>query len=109
MASVSVLSDGLDAGSGEAPRGLAAELAGLGLENKHSTLSFGFAVTVVATLGLATVLWQFHWLHAMTPLTHDARRQTHYALPHRFVKQRLVHRRPENVLGQFYFTDLLII
>ena len=44
----------------------------------------GFAVAVVATLGLATLLWQFHWLHAVTPLTHDARRQTHYALPDRF-------------------------
>ncbi len=44
----------------------------------------GFAVTAVATLGLATLLWQFHWLNAITPLTHDARRQTHYALPHRF-------------------------
>ena len=44
----------------------------------------GFAVTVVATLGVATLLWQFHWLHAVTPLTHDARRQTHYALPSRF-------------------------
>ncbi len=43
----------------------------------------GFAVTIVATLGLATLLWQFHWLQAVTPLTHDARRQTHYALPHR--------------------------
>jgi hypothetical protein len=44
----------------------------------------GFAVTFVATLGLATVLWQFHWLHAVTPLAHDAQRETHYALPHRF-------------------------
>ena len=44
----------------------------------------GFAVTVVATLGLATVLWRLHWLHAVTPLAHDAQRQTHYALPHRF-------------------------
>jgi Glycosyltransferase family 87 len=44
----------------------------------------GFAATVVATLGLATLLWRFHWLHAVTPLTHDAQRQTHYALPHRF-------------------------
>jgi hypothetical protein len=43
----------------------------------------GFAVAVVATLGLATILWQLHWLHAVTPLTHDARRQTHYALPDR--------------------------
>ncbi len=43
----------------------------------------GFAVAVVATLGLATALWRLHWLHAVTPLTHDARRQTHYALPHR--------------------------
>ena len=30
-------------------------------------------------------------------------------LPHRFVQQRLVDRRPENVVGQFYFADLLII
>jgi Glycosyltransferase family 87 len=44
----------------------------------------GFAVTVIATLGLATFLWRFHWLRAVTPLAHDARRQTHYALPHRF-------------------------
>jgi hypothetical protein len=43
----------------------------------------GFAVTVVATLGAATLLWRFHWLHAVTPLAHDARRQTHYAVPHR--------------------------
>jgi hypothetical protein len=44
----------------------------------------GFAVTVAATLGLATVLWRFHWLHALSPLSHDAARETSYALPHRF-------------------------
>lgn len=44
----------------------------------------GFAVTVVATLGLATVLWRLNWLHAVAPLRHDAQDQTHYALPHRF-------------------------
>ena len=43
----------------------------------------GFAVTTVATLGLATLLWRLHWLRAVTPLTHDARRETHYAIPHR--------------------------
>jgi hypothetical protein len=43
----------------------------------------GFAVTAVATLGLATVLWRFHWLHAVTPLARDAKRETHYAIPHR--------------------------
>jgi hypothetical protein len=43
----------------------------------------GFAATVVATLGLATLLWQFHWLRSVTPLAHDAQIDTHYALPHR--------------------------
>ncbi len=43
----------------------------------------GFAVTVVATLGLATVLWRFHWLNAAAPLSQDAARRTHYALPSR--------------------------
>jgi hypothetical protein len=43
----------------------------------------GFASSVVVTLGLATLLWRFHWLHALTPLSHDAARQTSYALPHR--------------------------
>jgi hypothetical protein len=38
---------------------------------------------VVVTLGLATLLWRFHWLHALTPLSHDAARQTSYALAHR--------------------------
>jgi hypothetical protein len=43
----------------------------------------GFAVTVVVTLGVATLLWRFHWLHAIGPLARDAARQTSYALPHR--------------------------
>ena len=43
----------------------------------------GFAVAVVATLGLATLLWRLHWLHAVTPLSHDAARRTSYALPQR--------------------------
>ncbi len=43
----------------------------------------GFAATVVATLGAATLLWRLHWLHAVSPLTHDAQRQTHYAMPAR--------------------------
>src|SRR5262249_27893639 len=43
----------------------------------------GFAVTTIATLGLATVLWRLHWLHAVVPLSHDAARESHYALPHR--------------------------
>ncbi len=43
----------------------------------------GFAVALIATLGLATLLWRLDWLHAVTPLAHDARRQTHYALPSR--------------------------
>ena len=43
----------------------------------------GFAVTTVVTLGLATVLWQLHWVHAFEPLTHDVTRETSYALPHR--------------------------
>jgi alpha-1,6-mannosyltransferase len=43
----------------------------------------GFALTTVATLGLATILWRLHWLHALAPLAHDAARETSYALPHR--------------------------
>jgi Glycosyltransferase family 87 len=43
----------------------------------------GFAATTAATLGLATALWRFHWLHALVPLAHDATRETSYALPHR--------------------------
>jgi alpha-1,6-mannosyltransferase len=43
----------------------------------------GFAVTTIAALGLATILWRFHWLHALAPLAHDAARETSYALPHR--------------------------
>jgi hypothetical protein len=43
----------------------------------------GFGSTVVVTLALATVLWRFHWLHALVPLARDASRQTSYALPHR--------------------------
>jgi hypothetical protein len=34
-------------------------------------------------LAVATVLWRFHWLHALGPLAHDAARETSYALPHR--------------------------
>jgi hypothetical protein len=43
----------------------------------------GFAVTTFATLVLATVLWRLHWLHALVPLSHDARTATSYALPSR--------------------------
>jgi alpha-1,6-mannosyltransferase len=43
----------------------------------------GFAVTTIAALGLATVLWRLHWLHALAPLAHDAARETSYALPRR--------------------------
>ena len=43
----------------------------------------GFAVTVVATLALATALWRLHWLDALVPLSRDARRATSYALPSR--------------------------
>jgi alpha-1,6-mannosyltransferase len=43
----------------------------------------GFALATLATLGLATVLWRFHWLHALAPLAHDATRETSYALPRR--------------------------
>ena len=43
----------------------------------------GFAVTVLVVLGLATALWQLHWLHAFAPLAHDAQRRTSYALPSR--------------------------
>jgi hypothetical protein len=43
----------------------------------------GFAIATVATLALATVLWRLHWLHALVPLAHDARRATSYALPSR--------------------------
>lgn len=43
----------------------------------------GFAVTTLATLALATVLWRLHWLHALVPLAHDAARETSYAIPHR--------------------------
>jgi len=40
----------------------------------------GFAVTAVATLGLATLLWQLHWLRSVTPLAGDAQSQTRYSL-----------------------------
>jgi hypothetical protein len=43
----------------------------------------GFALTTLGTLAVATVLWRFHWLHALGPLAHDAARETSYALPHR--------------------------
>ena len=43
----------------------------------------GFAVTLVAVLGLATLLWGFHWLHAAGPLARDVARTTSYALPQR--------------------------
>jgi hypothetical protein len=42
-----------------------------------------FAVTTVVVLALATVLWRFHWLHAVGPLARDAARESSYALPHR--------------------------
>jgi hypothetical protein len=43
----------------------------------------GFALTTLVTLALATALWRLHWLHALVPLSHDARRATSYALPSR--------------------------
>ncbi len=43
----------------------------------------GFGLTTAGVLGLATILWRFHWLHALAPLAHDAARETSYALPHR--------------------------
>lgn len=43
----------------------------------------GFAVTVVLVLAVSTLLWRFHWLHAVAPLAHDAARTTSYALPRR--------------------------
>ncbi len=43
----------------------------------------GFAVTAIVTLGTATALWRFHWLHAFAPLAHDLRRRTSYAIPSR--------------------------
>lgn len=43
----------------------------------------GFAVTTAGTLVIATLLWQFHWLHAIGPLARDAARESSYALPHR--------------------------
>jgi hypothetical protein len=43
----------------------------------------GLAMTTVGTLAVATVLWRFHWLHALGPLAHDAARETSYALPRR--------------------------
>jgi hypothetical protein len=44
---------------------------------------WGFAVATVSALALATILWRFHWVHALAPLAHDAARETGYALPHR--------------------------
>ena len=43
----------------------------------------GFALTVAAVLALSTLLWGFHWAHALAPLAHDATRTTSYALPSR--------------------------
>lgn len=43
----------------------------------------GFAITVVCVLALSTLLWRFHWAHAIGPLAHDAARTTSYALPRR--------------------------
>ncbi len=43
----------------------------------------GFALTTAVVVVLATVLWRFHWLHALAPLARNAERQTAYALPHR--------------------------
>jgi hypothetical protein len=43
----------------------------------------GFALTTAATLGLATLLWRLHWVHAIAPLARDAARETSYALPRR--------------------------
>jgi hypothetical protein len=42
-----------------------------------------FAVTTLSVLALATVLWRFHWLHAVGPLARNAARESAYALPHR--------------------------
>ncbi len=42
-----------------------------------------FAVTAVATLGLATALWRLHWLHAFAPFAHGLEPRTSYALPSR--------------------------
>jgi hypothetical protein len=42
-----------------------------------------FAITTVLVLVLATVLWRFHWVHAIAPLARDAARTTSYALPSR--------------------------
>jgi len=43
----------------------------------------GFAAATIVTLALATALWRLHWLHALVPLSRDARRATSYALPSR--------------------------
>ena len=43
----------------------------------------GFAVTVLIALGVSTVLWPWHWLHAYTSLFHEATRPNSYALPAR--------------------------
>jgi hypothetical protein len=42
-----------------------------------------FAATTLIVLGVATVLWRFHWLHAVGPLSRNAARETSYALPQR--------------------------
>lgn len=42
-----------------------------------------FVVTAAAVLAFATVLWRFHWVHALGPIARDAERATSYALPQR--------------------------
>jgi len=59
-------------------------LRGLEARAKRRRLDHvAFAVTTALTLGLATALWGFHWVHAVAPLARDAARETSYALPHR--------------------------
>jgi hypothetical protein len=43
----------------------------------------GFAVTIVVVLAVATVVYGFAWVHVLSPLAHNARQTTSYALPHR--------------------------
>ena len=43
----------------------------------------GFAVTAVAVLLLATVVYGFAWVDVVAPLARNAGRETSYALPHR--------------------------
>ncbi len=43
----------------------------------------GFALGVLALLGLATARYGFGWLEAFGPLARNANQETSYALPHR--------------------------